>query len=58
MNGFWASLWETFLDTIFGHWQREAWRAEKAQRIECERIARRHQAEAYEMMKLNNGDSL
>lgn len=39
---FWESLKEEILELLFGHHQLEAWRRERAQREECERVQRKH----------------
>ena len=52
-DSFWAALRESFLQWVIGQHMLEAWRAEKKQREECERIARMHCDEAYRAMMEN-----
>lgn len=42
---FWAAAKESFLELLFGANQLQAWRDEKKQREECERIAQEQYAE-------------
>lgn len=49
-NSFWASLGESIMEMVFGSYQLEAWRAEKKQRVECERVMRRYMEEAGQAM--------